>query len=119
MGSRAQLLLASFVLDANVSEISASVPLLYPGEVLREEFMVPLGLSADRIAEACCVPRTRIERIASERLGIKGDTAVRLGKVLGTGPKLWMNLQARFETETARAALADVTAGLPELHGAA
>lgn len=100
-------------------EIVANLPPLHPGEVLREEFMAPLGLSAGKIAKACCVPRTRIERIAGERLGITGDTALRLGKVLGTGPELWMNLQARFETETARAALVDVIAGLPELHRAA
>ena len=100
-------------------EIVASLPPLHPSEILREEFMAPLGLSAGRIAEACGVPRTRIERIAGERLGITGDTALRLGKVLGTGPELWMNLQARFETETARATLGDVVDGLPELHRAA
>ena len=72
-----------------------------------------------KVAEACGVPRTRIERIATEKLGITGDTAVRLGRVLGTGPELWMNLQARFETESARAALGESLDSLPTLHRAA
>jgi plasmid maintenance system antidote protein VapI len=51
------------------------------------------------------VPRTRIERIAEEKTGISGDTAIRLGLALGTTPNFWMNLQTRFEIETARARL--------------
>ena len=100
-------------------EIIDVLPPLHPGEVLREEFMAPLGLSAGKIAKACGVPRTRIERIATERLGITGDTAVRLGRVLGTGPELWMNLQARFATESAKAALGETVAELPQLNTAA
>ncbi len=100
-------------------EIVDTLPPLHPGEVLREDFMMPLGLTAGKIAKACCVPRTRIERIATERLGITGDTAVRLGKVLGTGPEVWMNLQARFETETARAAIGEAIETLQELNRAA
>ena len=56
------------------------MPPMHPGEVLREEFMLPLRLSAGRIAKALGVPRNRIEMIARERLGISGDTAVRLGR---------------------------------------
>lgn len=100
-------------------EVIAVLPPLHPGEVLREEFLVPLGLSAGKVAKACGVPRTRIERIANEKLGITGDTALRLGRVLGTGPELWMNLQGRFETETARAALGEALDELPMLHRAA
>ena len=48
------------------------------------------------------MPRTRVERIAGEKLGITGDTAVRLGKVLGTTPEFWMNLQSHYEVETAK-----------------
>jgi len=86
-------------------KIMGALPPLHPGEVLREEFLVPLGLSAGKLAKACDVPRTRIERIAREELGISGDTAVRLGKALRTTPEFWMNLQKRFELETALAAL--------------
>jgi len=78
-------------------EITATLPPMHPGEMLREEFIEPLGLSAGKVAKACGVPRTRIERIVSERLGISGDTAVRLGRFFGTSPEFWMNLQARYE----------------------
>jgi antitoxin HigA-1 len=52
-------------------EIIATLPPLHPGEVLREEFLVPMELSAYMVAKACGVPRTRIERIAREEMGIK------------------------------------------------
>jgi len=78
-------------------EIVATLPPMHPGEMLREEFLEPLGLSAGRVAKACGVPRTRIERIAREQLGISGDTAVRLGKFFKTSPEFWMNLQSRYE----------------------
>jgi addiction module HigA family antidote len=76
-------------------------PPMHPGEVLREEFLVPLGLSAGALAKAMAVPRTRVERIAAESIGITADTALRLGKALGTTPQLWLNLQNRFDMETA------------------
>jgi antitoxin HigA-1 len=74
---------------------------MHPGEVLREEFLVPLGVSAGTLAKAMAVPRTRVERIASESIGITADTALRLGKALGTSAQLWLNLQNRFDVETA------------------
>jgi antitoxin HigA-1 len=77
------------------------LPPLHPGEVLREEFLVPLGVSAGALAKAMGVPRTRVERIASESIGITADTALRLGKALGTSAQLWLNLQNRFDVETA------------------
>jgi antitoxin HigA-1 len=80
---------------------------MHPGEMLREEFLEPLGLSAGYVAKACGVPRTRIERIAREELGISGDTAVRLGKFFKTSPEFWMNLQARYEVLTAQRKAAD------------
>lgn len=93
--------------EENDLEIVATLPPLHPGEVLREEFIKPLGLTAGRVAKACGIARSRIERIAAEEVGISGDTAVRLGRVLATGPELWMNLQARYEIETAKAAIGD------------
>jgi addiction module HigA family antidote len=73
---------------------------LHPGEVLREEFLVPLNLSAGALAKAAGVPRTRIERIAAETTGITAETALRLGKALNTSAQLWMNLQNRYDLET-------------------
>ena len=76
---------------------------IHPGEVLREEFLVPLGLSPGALAKAMGVPRTRVERIAAETTGITADTALRLSKALGTSAQLWLNLQNRYDVETARA----------------
>jgi addiction module HigA family antidote len=75
---------------------------MHPGEVLRKEFLVPLGLSAGALAKACGVPRTRIERIANEETAITADTALRLGKALGTSAQLWLNLQNEFDMRTAK-----------------
>jgi len=75
---------------------------LHPGEVLREEFLVPLGMSAGALAKACGLPRTRIERIAAEQTGITADTALRLGKALGTTAELWLNLQNDYDIQIAR-----------------
>jgi addiction module HigA family antidote len=74
---------------------------MHPGEVLREEFLVPLKLSAGALARKMDVPRTRIERIAEQKTGITADTALRLSKVLGTTPQLWLNLQTDYDLETA------------------
>ena len=81
---------------------------LHPGEVLREEFLVPLNLSAGALAKACGLPRTRIERIVAEDVGITADTALRLAKALGTSAQLWLNLQTDFELETARRSIGKI-----------
>lgn len=77
------------------------LPPLHPGEILREEFLVPLALSPGALAKAMGVPRTRVERIAAETSGITADTALRLSKALGTSAQLWLNLQNRYDIETA------------------
>jgi antitoxin HigA-1 len=83
------------------------LPPLHPGEVLREEFLKPLSLTAYSLAAAIDVPRTRIERLANGKGGITADTALRLGRYFRTSPEFWMNLQDRFELETKRRALGD------------
>jgi addiction module HigA family antidote len=75
---------------------------MHPGEVLREQFLVPLNMSADTLAKACGLPRTRIERIASEQTGITADTALRLAKALGTTAELWLNLQIDYDIQIAK-----------------
>jgi antitoxin HigA-1 len=82
--------------------IVASLPPLHPGEVLREEFLEPMGLTPDAVAKACGVPRTRIERIAREEIGISADTALRLGRFFGIEPEFWLNLQTRHDLERLR-----------------
>src|SRR5271167_1910626 len=75
---------------------------MHPGEVLREEFLFPLNLSAGALAKACDLPRTRIERIAAETTGISADTALRLAKALNTSPQLWLNLQNDYDIQIAK-----------------
>ncbi|MGR7997172.1 HigA family addiction module antitoxin [Xanthobacter sp. ZOL 2024] len=75
-------------------------PAIHPGEILREEFLAPLGLTPYGVAKAVGVPRTRIERLAREEAPVTADTALRLGRYLGTGPEFWMNLQAAYDLVT-------------------
>jgi addiction module HigA family antidote len=81
------------------------LPPMHPGEVLREEFLLPLKLSAGALARKMDVPRTRIERIRDEEIGITADTALRLSKALGTTPQLWLNLQSDYDLQTALRAI--------------
>lgn len=74
---------------------------VHPGEVLREEFLLPLDLSAGVVARAIGVPRTRIERLANEQVDLTPDTALRLARLFGTSAEFWMNLQSRYSLETA------------------
>lgn len=69
----------------------------HPGEVLREEFVEPLGLSANALAMALRVPTSRMTEILRERRGITADTAMRLARYFGTTPQFWMNLQANHD----------------------
>jgi addiction module HigA family antidote len=95
------------------------LPPLHPGEILREEFLVPLGLSPGALAKAMGVPRTRVERIAAETIGITADTALRLGRALGTSAQLWLNLQNRYDMETAERALGPKLARIERVTGKA
>lgn len=78
------------------------MPPLHPGEMLREEFMLPMGLSANALALALRVPATRIGEIVKERRGITADTALRLGRYFGMTPEFWLSLQSTYDLETAR-----------------
>jgi addiction module HigA family antidote len=75
--------------------MAKKLPPVHPGEILREEFLVPLKLTPYAVAAALNVPRTRIERIAREEKPVTADTALRLGKFFRTGAAFWMNIQAR------------------------
>ena len=86
-------------------EITEAFGPVHPGAILREEFIEPLGLTAGRVAKACGLARTRIERIVAEEIGISGDTAIRLGRLFRTTPQFWMNLQQHYELDRAAAAL--------------
>ncbi len=79
---------------------------VHPGEILREEFMKPLGLSMNKLALDLRVPVTRIAEIVHERRAISTDTALRLGRYFNTPPVFWMNLQVRYDLEVAEDELA-------------
>lgn len=79
---------------------------IHPGEVLREDLLLPLGLSATALAEAIGVTPARVSEILRGRRGITADTALRLARYFGTDAQSWLNLQARYDLETASDALA-------------
>ena len=81
---------------------------IHPGEVLREEFLVPLKLSAHALAMALQVPAPRINDIVRERRAVTADTALRLARYFGTSVEFWTALQADYDTARAREALVDV-----------
>lgn len=74
---------------------------IHPGEILREEFLVPLGLSAHALAQALRIPAPRINDIVRERRSITPDTALRLARYFGTTPQFWLNLQASYDLKIA------------------
>jgi addiction module HigA family antidote len=74
---------------------------VHPGEILREEFMAPLGLSMNKMAMDLRVPVTRIADIVNERRGITADTALRFARYFKNSPTFWMNIQTRYELEIA------------------
>jgi antitoxin HigA-1 len=75
----------------------------HPGEVLQEEFLLPLGLSARQLGIAIGVPANRISDICRERRDISADTALRLGTYFGTTAQFWMNLQIAHDLSKAAA----------------
>ena len=85
--------------------MSKKLPPIHPGEILREEFMRPLGLSSNALANAIGVTAARVNEIVRERRGISADTALRLARYFGTEAQSWMNLQQRYDLECAMDAL--------------
>jgi addiction module HigA family antidote len=77
------------------------LPPIHPGETLREDFLKPLKLSANRLAMELHVPVTRINDIVHGRRAITADTALRLARYFGTSPQFWTNLQANYDLEVA------------------
>jgi addiction module HigA family antidote len=70
---------------------------IHPGEVLREEYVKPLGMSANRLAIHLRVPVTRIWKILNEERGVTPDTALRLARFFGGDAQTWLNLQAAYD----------------------
>jgi addiction module HigA family antidote len=74
---------------------------VHPGEVLREDFLKPLGLSANALAKALSVPAPRINDVVRERRGISADTAMRLARYFGGDARSWLNLQTAYDLRLA------------------
>jgi addiction module HigA family antidote len=84
------------------------LPPIHPGEILREEFLTPLGMSAHELSMVLRVPATRINDIVNEKRGITADTALRLARYFGTTSRFWMNMQTSWELEVAEDAVRSV-----------
>lgn len=84
------------------------LPPVHPGEVLKEEFMKPLGLSANGLAGVLRVPPNRISAIVNADRSVTADTALRLARALGTTPDFWLNLQKQYDLDCARAEAKDI-----------
>ena len=74
---------------------------IHPGEILREEFLVPLQTSAHALSQAIRVPATRVSDIVNGKRGITADAALRLARYFGNSPDFWMNLQAAYDLRAA------------------
>jgi addiction module HigA family antidote len=75
----------------------------HPGEILREEFLSPLGMSANALARELHVAPNRIKAIVNKTRAVTADTALRLGRYFGTTPEFWLNLQAAYDLSLAKA----------------
>jgi addiction module HigA family antidote len=80
---------------------------IHPGEILREEFLKPMGISINRLARDIVVPPGRISEIVNGKRGISADTALRLARFFGTSPEVWLGLQAEYDLRVAKQAIGE------------
>ena len=89
------------LVDLSEVTVGRRLPPVHPGEILRDDFLAPLRLSVYRLARELKVPRSRINDLVRCRRTISTDTALRLARYFGTSPEFWINLQMRFDLDTA------------------
>jgi antitoxin HigA-1 len=87
--------------------MSDNLPNVHPGEVLREEFLGPFGLSQNRLARELRVPPRRVNEIVLGKRAVTADTALRLARYFGTSERFWLGLQLDYDLEEARGRLGD------------
>ena len=93
---------------------------IHPGEVLSEEFLMPFGISAYKLAKDIGIPQTRVSEILKGNRRITADTALRLSKYFGTSAKFWLGLQDDFDLEEEAAAKSNLINSIPTIrHNAA
>jgi len=80
--------------------MAKKIPAVHPGEILREEYLSPMGLTANEVAKAIGIPRTRVERLVREETPLTADTALRLSRYFGNPAAFWMGLQTQYDLET-------------------
>lgn len=90
--------------------MARDIPPIHPGEILKEEFLDPLGVTAYRLAKMARVPQDRVSNIVHGRRGITADTALRFGRFFGVEPQFWLDLQTRYDLEVAQEALGETLA---------
>lgn len=88
---------------------------IHPGEILLEEFLIPMGISQNALARAIRVPPRRINEIVLGKRGITADTALRLSRAFGTSEGFWMGLQADYELEETRKLINDALKNVEKL----
>jgi len=91
---------------------------IHPGEILREEYLDPLGMSVNALSKALHVSPTRMNEIVRENRGITADTAMRLARYFGTSERFWLNLQTEYELRQAQILKGDEVAREIEPHAA-
>jgi addiction module HigA family antidote len=75
------------------------IPNIHPGEILSEDFLKPMGISAYRLSKGANIDQTRISEIIRGKRSVTADTALRLARFFGNSPEFWLNLQAHFDLE--------------------
>ena len=98
-----------------MSEVKNGMRPIHPGEILREEFLLPMQLSAHALAMAIAVPAPRINDIARERRAVTADTALRLARYFGTSAEFWMGLQTDYDLRRAEALVHETLERIPTL----
>ena len=91
------------------------LPNIHPGEILKEEFLNPMGISAYRLAKDTCIPQTRISEIIKGRRRITADTALRLAKYFGMSARFWLGLQDDFDIEEEEIAIHKELESIPTI----
>jgi len=92
----------------------ADIKTIFPGEILEEEFLVPMGISAYRLAKDIKIPATRVGEMLKGKRRITVNTALRLSKYFGNSAEFWVGIQADFEIRESRKALADQLAEIKQ-----
>ncbi|MBL4942750.1 MAG: HigA family addiction module antidote protein [Colwellia sp.] len=91
---------------------------IHPGEILKEEYLIPLEMSANALAIALHVPAPRIYDIIKEKRGITPDTALRLSRFFGGDAQSWLNLQTSYDLKIAQASINEIESTIRPLHAA-